>query len=1056
MIWSTLGVLALSVIFPLHSLAAPVSITGYGWSDTIGWIDLAPPISGGGVFKQDSGALTGYAWSDNIGWIKFGGLSNFPSGNGTESINSFGQPPVETGPTNLTAGLQLWHKLGDNQNSIAPDSSSNGYSGAYRNFPAVPTLDLRISGVYASVFDGVNDHISIFSSPFGSYPTIGNTTSNYGVSVAVWFKTTSDGVILGQNDPTLPPSAVSGHVPAIYVDTNGKVRVSMFWHGSVTNQIVSSSSYNDGVWHHLVATYNAGVESLYIDTTLIGTQVQPEIGYNSSYYYLIGTGFAGGLWPAAPSGWFYFNGSMSDFRVYDHSLSGSEILQVYTFSNTPPSPPSAQTGDISGWIRACAGMDDVGAPNQSLPNNTCTGSSRTDGWDGWISLKGATTTSGPTAYQTFVTQNNKLSGWAWGGDVVGWVAFTGGLRVTQSATCEDPETSLAWDGISGADSYFLYQNEYKEDGTLVQSDRIPLTTSNTSFTNYSVVGEGHQGHRFEYRLSIVIGGVEGPLSPAVSVVSPLCDFTATCKADVDTVVPLQYVNYTDDVTVNTLHSPYDYEWFADECFAFWGTTECKTKNVYDSPASGNVAYNTFADLQYYWTGPHHMFATTTDGVGNTAKVRCLNDSQTENFITVGTVSPSSLTLTPDTTSGFPIIQITWIPPSHPNSPNVADAVVLYQLKRDGDPLFGGLLLANDPKSRNDTGLEYNTLYDYELRAIYLTTTEGLLYEYSNPIVGSVTSPDRPLGAPIPSCIPLSSSPTNAIQVSWIPLGPPENRLATGYMLYEFRSGLGYVLISDAQYTSGVIPAANTTYNHTGLTPGSTHYYRITSVTGNPPTQASGPREINDCKTITDPSCNMNLFIDFDYGAFSCGNQDRVTFGASADSCQVRDPSGAVVASGTFGVFETPSLAQNTTYTLSCSKTGCPDQSLQKTIVVSSCPFGFRLDCFFEPPNTDTSPVVGRAVNLETHIFGGVPPYSITWTDTEGLAYPETGVSGGTFSAETQEWSTTRSIRRVYSTVGPKTLTVNVTDSDGLATSCTLLAGTTGPDLKGSELHIEEY
>ena len=61
-------------------------VSGYGWSDTVGWIDLAP--SGSGVVKNDDGTLAGYAWSDNIGWVKFGGLSGFPSGAGTQAVNA--------------------------------------------------------------------------------------------------------------------------------------------------------------------------------------------------------------------------------------------------------------------------------------------------------------------------------------------------------------------------------------------------------------------------------------------------------------------------------------------------------------------------------------------------------------------------------------------------------------------------------------------------------------------------------------------------------------------------------------------------------------------------------------------------------------------------------------------------------------------------------------------------------------------------------------------------------------------------------------------------------
>lgn len=67
-------------------------------------------------------------------------------------------------------------------------------------------------------------------------------------------------------------------------------------------------------------------------------------------------------------------------------------------------------GEVSGWARACAGT----------VNGNCTGATRTDGWDGWIHLRGTAqdssiygvTVSGPT-----------WNGWAWGSDVVGWIHF---------------------------------------------------------------------------------------------------------------------------------------------------------------------------------------------------------------------------------------------------------------------------------------------------------------------------------------------------------------------------------------------------------------------------------------------------------------------------------------------------------------------------------------------------------------------------------------------------------------------------------------------------------
>lgn len=77
--------------------AAP--ITGWAWSDAVGWISLhcstGSPSGGSlcatrnyGLTRNADNTVTGFAWSDNIGWIKFGGLSGFPTGGGTTPSNA--------------------------------------------------------------------------------------------------------------------------------------------------------------------------------------------------------------------------------------------------------------------------------------------------------------------------------------------------------------------------------------------------------------------------------------------------------------------------------------------------------------------------------------------------------------------------------------------------------------------------------------------------------------------------------------------------------------------------------------------------------------------------------------------------------------------------------------------------------------------------------------------------------------------------------------------------------------------------------------------------------
>ncbi|OGG58169.1 hypothetical protein A2853_01480 [Candidatus Kaiserbacteria bacterium RIFCSPHIGHO2_01_FULL_55_17] len=70
-------------------------ITGYAWSDTIGWFDLDCSNSGVcgansfGISIDDTGNLAGCGWSDNIGWVSASpeDLTSCPSGSCTATLS---------------------------------------------------------------------------------------------------------------------------------------------------------------------------------------------------------------------------------------------------------------------------------------------------------------------------------------------------------------------------------------------------------------------------------------------------------------------------------------------------------------------------------------------------------------------------------------------------------------------------------------------------------------------------------------------------------------------------------------------------------------------------------------------------------------------------------------------------------------------------------------------------------------------------------------------------------------------------------------------------------
>lgn len=56
---------------PKASAEANIPVTGYAWSENIGWVHFNPAF-GGVFYNNTTGQLSGYAWSDNIGWVYFG------------------------------------------------------------------------------------------------------------------------------------------------------------------------------------------------------------------------------------------------------------------------------------------------------------------------------------------------------------------------------------------------------------------------------------------------------------------------------------------------------------------------------------------------------------------------------------------------------------------------------------------------------------------------------------------------------------------------------------------------------------------------------------------------------------------------------------------------------------------------------------------------------------------------------------------------------------------------------------------------------------------------
>ncbi len=154
-------------------------------------------------------------------------------------------------------------------------------------------------------------------------------------SLESWFKTTSTqgGRLIGfGNTRTGTSTSYDRH---IYLMDSGRLRYGI--HAAQTMVIDSPLSYNDGQWHHVVATQGAGGQELFVDGARVatGTAVTPR-AYTG--YWRLGSDR---LWDGASSE--SFAGSLDEVAIYPSVLSAATVQQHYQLGEPIPvnAPPTA-------------------------------------------------------------------------------------------------------------------------------------------------------------------------------------------------------------------------------------------------------------------------------------------------------------------------------------------------------------------------------------------------------------------------------------------------------------------------------------------------------------------------------------------------------------------------------------------------------------------------------------------------------------------------------------------------------------------------------------------
>ncbi len=219
-------------------------------------------------------------------------------------------------------GASLYYPLGNSTADWAGANPAIFGNGVTQKQPSA----VLESGTGYSTFSG---------SSTGRVSTSARATVPTQFSTELWFNTTTTrgGKLIGYgNSQTGTSSTYDRH---IYMLNNGRLAFGVGNNKAVT----SSTGYNDGQWHHAVATLSGEGMKLYVDGTLVGSDATTTTGQAFSGYWRIG-GDNLSSWPNKPSS-NWFAGSIDEVAVYPHALTESQIANHYAIGTGYEAPTAA-------------------------------------------------------------------------------------------------------------------------------------------------------------------------------------------------------------------------------------------------------------------------------------------------------------------------------------------------------------------------------------------------------------------------------------------------------------------------------------------------------------------------------------------------------------------------------------------------------------------------------------------------------------------------------------------------------------------------------------------
>lgn len=222
-------------------------------------------------------------------------------------------PVISVAPT--TSGA-YYLSYGFTAGSVSDISGSN--NGTLRNAPTTTNDRYGVAGNAYNFVSSSSQYISTATSSVSPGPQT--------FSISAWFKTTTaGGYITGFGSSATGSSTNVDRV--IYIGTDGKLYFGV--QPVATKKTINTiAAYNDGNWHHVVATFSTtNGSNMYVDGALAASDPTMNSVHTTAGNWRIAFDALTGYTNAPAT--FYFNGALDDIAVANTEISTSQINVLY-------------------------------------------------------------------------------------------------------------------------------------------------------------------------------------------------------------------------------------------------------------------------------------------------------------------------------------------------------------------------------------------------------------------------------------------------------------------------------------------------------------------------------------------------------------------------------------------------------------------------------------------------------------------------------------------------------------------------------------------------------